>query len=77
MWGIGRELYEFPTIFAKLKDGEAVKEANGRYKMKVYPKDWKWTFYQGKLAAKDRNDFGRVMVDMPQSWIDSNKESST
>jgi hypothetical protein len=43
MWGIGRELYDLPTIFVTLKP-EEVKELGGKHQgtNKLRPNDWTW-----------------------------------
>jgi len=60
--GIGRELYDYPTISIKLNDDE-VTEYNGKFKpsWNLKMKDWVWIseFQDGKLVAlacKDQNE---------------------
>ena len=56
-WGIGRELYDYPTIQVKLKDDE-VRDKKPTFKLRL--KEWTWgaKFENGELiqlAAKDTN----------------------
>lgn len=59
--GIGRELYDYPTILVQLEENEYTVE-NGKAKAtnKLNPKDWTWysEFTEGKLTylgAKDKS----------------------
>lgn len=44
MWGIGRELYDYPRIFTKLQDDEITADKAGKTKVsyKFKPNDWTW-----------------------------------
>lgn len=58
-WGIGRELYDYPTIFINLNNDE-YKEKDGKITPKIKPNEWTWGIevVDGeilKLAAKDKN----------------------
>lgn len=73
-WGIGRELYDYPTISVKLFEDE-ITERNGRktanWNLKL--KEWTWfsQFKDGKityLAAKDQNGKKRFV------WGEYDKE---
>jgi hypothetical protein len=54
MWGIGRELYDFPFLFCKLKD-EEIYEQGGKVKAskKLKPNSWKWEMKNGYIIASD------------------------
>jgi len=56
MWGIGRELYDMPTLFVNLKQDEYY-EQNGKVKQsnKFKPNDWEWTITDEVVQAKDAN----------------------
>ena len=55
-WGIGRELYEYPTISIKLNDDEVQETWRDKTKYKaswnLNIKNWKWanTFHDGKIT---------------------------
>lgn len=53
MWGIGRELYDFPVLLAELTADEA-KLDQGRWKatFKLKPTEWDWTWEGKKLVAR-------------------------
>lgn len=60
-WGIGRELYDYPSIFVKLEKNE-FREFNGKMKSTWDFKlsEWKWhSVFEGNkltyLGAKDQN----------------------
>ena len=56
MWGIGRELYDFPRIRVSLNDKEFLFK-DGKYKASAYfrPSEWDWEINQDgtKIVAKD------------------------
>ena len=60
-WGIGRELYEYPTIIVQLNPDE-ITEKNGKKtaSSKFKPNDWNWELQSGEdgiptlLIAKDK-----------------------
>lgn len=68
--GIGRELYDYPSIFIWLENGEFTEKGNKVYASFSFLKDWRWIneFDDGKLvylAGKDANgktrfSFGEV-----------------
>lgn len=62
MWGIGRELYDMPLLFVKLKDNEYTLDGN---KVKVSyafkPNSWNWLMTDDKITAADKN--GEIRVD--------------
>lgn len=51
-WGIGRGLYDFPTIFVELFEGEYY-ESNGKLAAgkSLKPQDWKWSIKYTKTGA--------------------------
>lgn len=53
MWGIGRELYDFPVLLAELTSEEARME-QGKWKAtyKLKPTEWDWTWEGKKLVAR-------------------------
>jgi hypothetical protein len=61
MWGIGRELYELPTMFVSLKPEEVDAVGGGKFKQtsKLRVNDWSWEVeYDGgfkKITAKQDN----------------------
>jgi len=61
MWGIGRELYEYPVIFADLNEHDFDKSG----KLRIYPKNWEWRVVEGVLWAKDEKGNKRVRLEMP------------
>lgn len=59
MWGIGRELYDFPTVWAQ----PAKAELDGtKLNKKFRPMDWLWTHNNGRLIAVDSNNNERVNI---------------
>jgi hypothetical protein len=63
MWGIGRELYEFPTIWAQpakkeLSLYQGKTKLNGGFR----PMDWLWKHENGRLIAVDANNNERVNI---------------
>jgi len=59
MWGIGRELYDFPFIWVNRIDGDR-SDKNG--KLLVNPNEWTWLWGKSGdvLYARDKNDNIRV-----------------
>jgi len=53
MWGIGRELYDFPVLLAELTSEEARMD-QGKWKatFKLKPTEWEWSWEGKKLVAK-------------------------
>ena len=74
MWGIGRELYDVPTLFVNLKDGEYF-EKDGRVKQstKFKPNEWNWEITDEHVKATDASGqrvfakFGRGATQTPQT----------
>lgn len=54
MWGIGRELYDMPTLFVELKEGEYF-EQNGKVKAspRFRPNMFKWSWTDTEIKAID------------------------
>lgn len=54
MWGIGRELYDFPLLLVELRDGEYQRDSQGKIKAtyKLKPNDWEWSWEGSKLVAR-------------------------
>jgi hypothetical protein len=59
MWGIGRKLYDFPTIFVQLIQGDWYeKDGKAFATSKLRPNDWKWEIsedYQSVTASRKVN----------------------
>lgn len=71
-WGIGRELYNYPTIIVQLTPEEyTVEGTRGKQTNKLRLKDWKWelgTSVEGiitSLKATDRN--GNIRYQFPRN----------
>lgn len=69
MWGIGRELYDYPTILVRLEKDEAVKGNDGKWKAtyKLKPTEWSWKMENGKLIATQN---GKVRVSAEYEHVD-------
>lgn len=65
MWGIGRELYDFPTLFCKVNADE-VEEYQGKKKLsrRFKPQEWLWVQKDGRIMAVDKKNNERVNVKM-------------
>ena len=67
-WGIGRELYDFPSISVKLEDDE-FDRSSGKATWKLNVRGWKWAAIRDDsgelvlLAAKDQNNKIRFKYD--------------
>lgn len=60
MLGIGRGLYDMPTIFIELnKDEYYMKDGKAKAASKLRPNDWTWTIAGGYLHANDKQDIKR------------------
>jgi hypothetical protein len=61
MWGIGRELYDFPFLFCKLFDNEFSLD-NGKVKIKYNfkPNSWNWEMTNEAVKATDSKGNLRV-----------------
>ncbi len=61
MWGIGRELYDYPFLYCKLLNGEFRMEGNkAKATGKLKPNDWHWEILDGYIKATDKNNMVRV-----------------
>lgn len=61
MWGIGRQLYDFPQIWVQLSDGDYyVDEKTGKVKasFKLRPNDWRWYVSADYQKVKAERKFG-------------------
>jgi len=73
MWGIGRELYDVPTLFVNLKEGEFF-EKDGKVKQtgKFKPNDWNWEITDEHVTGIDSSGtrvwakFGRGVQSSPK-----------
>ena len=59
MWGIGRQLYDFPSIWIQLADGDYY-EKDGKIKAsnKLKPNDWRWTVSDDYVDVKAERKYG-------------------
>ena len=72
MWGIGRQLYDFPSIWVQLNDHDYY-EKDGKVKAsnKLRPNEWRWTIsedYQSvKAERKYSNSWKEIYNSKPYS----------
>lgn len=61
MWGIGRQLYDFPAIWIQLSEGDYY-EKDGKVKAspKLRPNDWRWTVSEDYQSVKAERKFGNT-----------------
>jgi hypothetical protein len=61
MWGIGRQLYDFPTIRVQLNEADYYEE-NGKVKVKgwVRPSEWRWFVSEDYQKVKCDRKFGNT-----------------
>ena len=61
MWGIGRMLYDFPSIWIQLSDGDWY-EKDGKVKAsnRLRPNDWVWTVTSDYQDVKAERKFGNT-----------------
>jgi hypothetical protein len=63
MWGIGRHLYDMPTIFVRLEQGEYY-STDGRVKAsaKLRPKEWNWSieYKDGHVIKLQATQYDKV-----------------
>lgn len=73
MWGIGRELYEMPTIMVNMLDGEYM-EVGGKLKQtgKFRPNDWDWEITSTRVYA-EFNKKTRVNIEYGVGEIEEHK----
>ena len=59
MWGIGRQLYDFPPIWVQLSEGDYY-EKDGKIKAspRFRPNDWHWTISEDYQDIKAERKFG-------------------
>jgi hypothetical protein len=59
MWGIGRQLYDFPQIWVQLAEGDWY-EKDGKVKasFKLRPNDWRWSVSDDYQKVKAERKFG-------------------
>lgn len=59
MWGIGRQLYDFPQIWVQLSEGDYY-EDNGKVKAsrKLRPNDWKWFVSDDYMTVRAERKYG-------------------
>lgn len=61
MWGIGRQLYDFPAIWVQLSEGDYYEEG-GKVKVskKLRPNDWRWSVSEDYQTVKAERKFGNT-----------------
>lgn len=61
MWGIGRLLYDFPSIWIQLSEGDYY-EKDGKVKAspKLRPNEWRWTVSEDYQDVKAERKFGNT-----------------
>lgn len=59
MWGIGRQLYDFPSIWVQLSEGDYY-EKDGKVKAspRLRPNDWRWTVSEDYQDVKAERKYG-------------------
>jgi len=59
MWGIGRQLYDFPQIWVQLSDGDYY-EKDGKVKasFKLRPNDWRWYVSEDYQVVRAERKYG-------------------
>ena len=65
MWGIGRQLYDFPAIWVQLSEGDYyTQEANGKVKYKaskkLRPNDWDWSVSEDYQSVVAKRKYGNT-----------------
>ena len=61
MWGIGRQLYDFPQIWVQLNDHDYY-EKDGKVKAsnKLRPNEWRWTISEDYQDVKAERKYGNI-----------------
>jgi hypothetical protein len=61
MWGIGRQLYDFPSIWVQLSEGDFY-EKDGKVKAspRLRPNDWRWTVSEDYQDVKAERKYGNT-----------------
>ena len=59
MWGIGRQLYDFPSIWVQLSEGDYYEDGNKvKASFKIKPNDWQWSVSSDYQIVKVDRKFG-------------------
>jgi hypothetical protein len=59
MWGIGRQLYDFPPIWIQLNDKDYYeKDGKVRASNKLRPNEWRWTISEDYQSVKAERKYG-------------------
>lgn len=68
MWGIGRQLYDFPTIMIMLSDGDFY-EKDGKIKAsaRLRPNEWKWEVSEDYKTVTAKRKFGTSFTEIYNS----------
>lgn len=68
MWGIGRDLYDVPTLFITLKQGEFYKSGDQtKASNKLRPNDWAWEISDDMKTFKATDKDGLVRVEASEA----------
>ena len=61
MWGMGRQLYDFPQIWIQLSEGDWF-EKDGKVKagFKLKPNEWRWYVSEDYEKVKAERKFGNT-----------------
>ncbi len=61
MWGIGRQLYDFPSIWIQLSEGDYY-ERDGKVKVssRLRPNDWRWSVSEDYQSVKAERKYGNT-----------------
>ncbi len=52
MWGIGRELYDYPFLFTNLEEGEfSIQQNKVKVSNRFRPNDWEWKIENGFIIG--------------------------
>jgi hypothetical protein len=62
MWGIGRQLYDFPSIWVQMADGDYYSGKDGKAKAspRFRPNEWRWTVSEDYQEVKAERKFGNT-----------------
>ena len=68
MWGIGRQLYDFPGIFVQLSNGDYY-ERSGKIaaSQKLRPNDWKWDISKDYQFVTAKRKYGNTWKEVYNS----------
>jgi len=68
MWGIGRQLYDFPAIWIQLNEGDYYeKDGKTRLNSKFRPNDWLWEISDDYKSVTAKRKLGGKMIQVYNS----------